>query len=78
MFVNKRFTCLTCAYLKTTYYFHIKTRIFADFQICNSVPLMNYIPNFIAITIPEETRIRLIVSNLGDENKVFCCFVGQK
>ena len=48
MFVNKLFACLTCAYLKSksffnvefwTYYFHIKTKILADFQICISVPL---------------------------------------
>ena len=48
MFVNKFFTCITCAYLKkgnvfnvksSAYYFHMKTKILADFQICISVPL---------------------------------------
>ena len=47
MFVNKIFTYLTCAYLSktcfnvksSTYYFHMKTKILADFQICISVPL---------------------------------------
>ena len=49
MFVNKPFTYLSraliskskrCFNLKSsTYYFHIKTKISADFQICISVPL---------------------------------------
>ena len=49
MFVNKSFTYLSraliseskrCFNLKSsTYYFHIKTKISADFQICISVPL---------------------------------------
>ena len=49
MFVNKLFTYLTCAYLRkskrcfnvksSTYYFHVKTKISADFQTCISVPL---------------------------------------
>ena len=49
MFANKLFTYLTCAYLKklrrcfnvksSTYYFHMKTKILLDFQICISVPL---------------------------------------
>ena len=49
MFVNKRFAYLTCAYLKTqkclnvkssARYFHAKTNILADFQICIRVPLI--------------------------------------
>ena len=48
MFVNKLFTYFTANISKskrcfnvisTTYYFHIKTKTFADFQICISVPL---------------------------------------
>ena len=48
MFVNKLFTYLTWAYLRkqkvfnvksSTYYFHMKTKALADFQICISVPL---------------------------------------
>ena len=46
MFVNKTFTHLTCAESKrcfnvksSIYYFHMKTKILADFQICISVPL---------------------------------------
>ena len=48
MFVKKLFTCLTCAYLKSKrcfnvkssiYYFCMKTKILADFQICISVSL---------------------------------------
>ena len=46
MFVNKLFTQLACAYLKrlfnvksSTYYFDMKTKILADFQICISVTL---------------------------------------
>ena len=49
MFVNKLLTYLTRAhiskrkrgfYLKSsTYYFHMNTKILADFQICISVPL---------------------------------------
>ena len=49
MFVNKLFTYLTCAYLRkskrcfnvksSTYYFHVQTKISADFQTCISVPL---------------------------------------
>ena len=40
MLVNKLFTYLTCAYLKTsTYYVHMRTKILADFQVCNSAPL---------------------------------------
>ena len=52
MFVNKHFTYLTCEYLKTcgififgnlwklvAFYFHVKTKILWDFQICISVPL---------------------------------------
>ena len=46
MFVNKLSTYLTCVYLKkrrfnvkcSTYYFPMKTKILADFQICISVP----------------------------------------
>ena len=41
MFVNKFFTYLTCTYLRkrcfnaksSTYYFHMKTKIFTDFQV---------------------------------------------
>ena len=49
MFVDKLFTYLACKYLKikrcfnmksSTYYFHKKTKILADFQICISVPLI--------------------------------------
>ena len=49
MFVNKLFTHLTCAYLKSkrcfnvkysTSYFHIETKILADFHFCISVPLI--------------------------------------
>ena len=55
MFVNKRFTHVhinkrfthvhilkseRCFNVKSsTYYFHVKMKIFADFQICISVPL---------------------------------------
>ena len=48
MFVNKLFIYLTCANLKKensfdvispTYYFHMKTKILADFEICINVPL---------------------------------------
>ena len=48
MFVNKLFTYLTCAYLRSkrcfnvktsTSYFHTKMKILVDFQICISVPL---------------------------------------
>ena len=48
MFVNKLFTYLTCAYLKSkrcfnvkssTYYFDMKMKMLADFQICISVSL---------------------------------------
>ena len=47
MFVNKRFTYLTCAYSKSkrcqnviswAYYFHANTKISTDFQICISAP----------------------------------------
>ena len=50
MLENKFFIYLTCPYLKkwkcfnaksSTYYFHMKTKIFSDFQICISVPLIN-------------------------------------
>ena len=43
MFVNKRLTYLTSVYLMMkylTYYFHMKTKILADFQTCIRVPLM--------------------------------------
>ena len=50
MFVNKLFTNLTCVYRKnwfnvmsSTCYFHMKTKILADFQICVSVPLTHII-----------------------------------
>ena len=40
MFVNKLFTYLTCFNLKSsTCYFHMKTKILADFQIYVNVPL---------------------------------------
>ena len=48
MFVNKLFTYLMSAYLKSkrcfnvkssTCYFHKKTKILVDFQICISLPL---------------------------------------
>ena len=48
MFVNKLFTYLMCTISKSkrcfkvkssTYYFHMKTKILADFQACISVPL---------------------------------------
>ena len=40
MFVNKLFTYLTCFNLKSsTCYFHVKTKILADFQIYVNVPL---------------------------------------
>ena len=47
-FVNKLFTYHICAYVKSRrcfivksskYYFHMKTNILADFEICISVPL---------------------------------------
>ena len=49
MFANKLFTYLMYAYLKSkscfnvkssTYYFHVKTKILADFQICINVALI--------------------------------------
>ena len=49
MFVNKLFTYLTCAYLRSkrcfdvetsTSYFHIKMKKLVDSQICISVPLI--------------------------------------
>ena len=52
IFVNKLLIYLTCAYLKkyrcrnvksSTYYFHMKTKILKDFQICISVPLIHYL-----------------------------------
>ena len=55
MFVNKPFTYLTCAHFSksegcfnvksSTYYFHMKTKILADFQICISVPLSTQTQN---------------------------------
>ena len=48
MFITKRFTYFTCAYLErkrcfnvasSTYSFHVKTNILADFQIWISAPL---------------------------------------
>ena len=49
MFVNKLFTYLTRAHISkrktcfnvksSTYYFHVKKKILADFQICIGVPL---------------------------------------
>ena len=49
MFVNKLFTYVMSAHLKkekkcfniksSTYCFYMKTKIFADFQVCISVPL---------------------------------------
>ena len=51
MIVNKLFTYLTCACLKSTkcfnvksstYYFHMKMKLLADFQICITVPLKIY------------------------------------
>ena len=63
MFVNKLFIYLTCAYLKSkrcfhvklsTYYFHIKMKILADFQICISLPLIltnKYFKNCIYYTL---------------------------
>ena len=50
MFVDKLFTYLICGYLKKqkmflceifNYYFHMKTKVLPDFQICVSVPLMS-------------------------------------
>ena len=49
MFVNKLFRYLTCTSLKksclkvksSTYYFHMKTNILADFQICVFLSLNN-------------------------------------
>ena len=58
MFVNKLFSYFTFAFLKSkscsdvrssTYYFHMKTKILTDFQICISVPPSSrnlVIPNF--------------------------------
>ena len=39
MFVNELFTYLTCAYVKSSTFFHMKRKILADFQICISVTL---------------------------------------
>ena len=59
MFVNKFFIYLTCAYLKSkrcfdvkssTYYFHMKTKILADFQICINFPL-RYISNDLSVQL---------------------------
>ena len=54
MFINKLFIYLMYAYLSflikrffnmksSTYYFHMKTKILADFEICISVPLSCYL-----------------------------------
>ena len=57
MFINKLFTHLTCAYLKSkscfiakflTYYFYMKTNILTDFQIYISVPLSKITQWFLA------------------------------
>ena len=58
MFINKISTYLTAHISQSkrrfnmkssTYYFHVKTKILADFQICISAPLMNLLFR----TIPE-------------------------
>ena len=48
MFVKRHFTYIVCAYLKkcydvkfSEYYFHVKAKTLADFQICLSVPFIN-------------------------------------
>ena len=52
MYVNKLFTYLSahiskserCFNVKSsTYYFHMKTKILADFQICITVPLIQFL-----------------------------------
>ena len=56
MFLKNLFTYFTCAYLKkykvfcynvksSTYYFHMKTKLLADFEICISVPLSDVLRN---------------------------------
>ena len=82
MFVNNFFTYLTCAYLKkqthsnvksSTHYFHVKTKILSDFQICISLTLSNIIsPTQITITpsdlsnIISPTQITITPSDLNN------------
>ena len=58
MFLNKLFTYLTCAYLKNkrcfnvkslTFYFHMKTKTLADFQICISLPLSAHLNHMFSL-----------------------------
>ena len=83
-FVNKLFIYLLCAYLKKqqvlnvkslTYYFHMKTKILANFQISISFPLrissINVIkPQFpvALVTFTEETLMK---------NFIFCAKTGK-
>ena len=76
MFVNKFFIYLTCAYLKSkrcfdvkssTYYFHMKTKILADFQICINFPL-RYISNDLSVQLAKYL-LKLLVMIF--ESKIF-------
>ena len=72
MFTSKLFTYLTRLHIsksKTcfnvkfpTYYFHMKTKILADFQICINVPLR--LIDFYCLTKPQYTTIVPIVKFL--------------
>ena len=49
-----------------TYYFHMKMKILADFQICMSVPLMNgkhLHPHYFLSVIPRKMKPRLLSFN---------------
>ena len=51
-----------------SYYFHVKTKILADFQICISVPLIinSFLANATILYPPENTRNRFLVFLGGD------------
>ena len=74
MFVNKLFTYSRTHiisskryfYVKFSTYFHVKTKILADFQICISVPLI------FRVETPSPTQIALFLLNKRITVKTMC------
>ena len=72
--ISKRKSCFNLKFL--TYYFHMKTKILADFQICICIPLRELIfADFTDSTIKNKKLVWKIIQNdLNVTPAEFLCF----
>ena len=59
----------------STYYFHVKTKMLADFQICISVPLTTEVLNRKIYEIDFRVSDQLVITLPCTNMKLFSCYL---